>query len=116
MVTVSTARQLALALPETEEHSHFSIPDFRVRKKIFATLHADKNYMMVKLSLTDQSVFCAFDKTVIFPVPGGWGRKGATFVNLKKVRKAMLADALTTAWKNTAPPKMVAKYFPGKQL
>jgi hypothetical protein len=113
MVSISTARQLALSLPEAEEHSHFSLPDFRVKKKIFASLHEDKGYVMVKLSLTDQSVFCSFDKETIFPVPGGWGRQGATFVNLKKVKKSMLLDALTTAWKNVAPPKMVAKYFPG---
>ncbi len=67
---------------------------------------------MVKLTPEDQSVFCSFDKTVIFPVPGGWGRRGATFVNLKKVRKAMLLEALTTAWKTVAPEKLSAKYFP----
>jgi len=44
-------------------------------------------------------------------VPGGWGRGGATFVNLKKVRKTMFMDALTTAWKSVAPAKMVEKYF-----
>jgi hypothetical protein len=68
--------------------------------------------MMVKLSPIDQSVFCAFDETVIYPVPGGWGRKGATMINLKKVKKSMLLDALTTAWKTVAPPKLVKKYFP----
>lgn len=87
-------------------------PDFRVKNKIFASLHPDKQYMMVKLSITDQSVFCTFDKEVIFPVPGGWGQKGATFINLKKVRKTMLHDALTVAWKTVAPATMVKKYFP----
>jgi len=54
------------------------------------------------------------DKEVIFPVPGAWGKHGATFINLKKVKKSMLTDALTTAWKTTAPPKLVEKYF-GKE-
>ncbi len=112
MVTIATARQTALSLPEAEEKSHFGLPDFRVKGKIFASLHIDKQYMMVKLGANDQSVFCSFDKTIIFPVPGGWGRKGATFVNLKKVRKTMLTDALTTAWKNTAPAKLARQYFP----
>lgn len=111
MVTIEQARKLALSLPEVEEKSHFHIPDFRVKNKIFATIHTDKNYMMVSLSIIDQSVFCAFDKEVIFPVPGGWGLKGATFINLKKVRKTMLKDALTTAWKWVAPQKMGKKYF-----
>lgn len=112
MISLEAARKMALSLPEVEEKSHFDIPDFRIRNKIFATLHTDKHYVMVKLSLTDQSVFCAFDKEVIFPVPGGWGRKGATFVNLKKIKRSMLMDALTTAWKYTAPPGLVKKYFP----
>jgi hypothetical protein len=111
MVTVAAARQLALSLPETEEKSHFEKPDFRVKNKIFATIKADKQLMMVKLSAVDQSVFCSFDKAVIYPVPGGWGRQGATYIELKKVKKAMLLDALTMAWKQVAPKKMVAKYF-----
>jgi hypothetical protein len=44
---------------------------------------------MVKLSLVDQSVFCSYDRNVFFPVPGGWGARGATFVELAKVRKDM---------------------------
>src|SRR6266480_4204684 len=111
MISIEQARQAALLLPETEEYRHFHLPAFRVGKKIFATIHEDKHFMMVKLSLIDQSVFCSFNKEIIFPVPGGWGRHGATFINLKKVKKVVFMDALTTAWKNIAPPKLVAKYF-----
>ena len=114
MVTIDQARKMALTLPETEEKPHFHLTSFRIKNKIFSTIHADKSYMMVSLTPIDQSVFCSYDKNVIFPVPGGWGRKGATFVNLKKVKKSMLIDALTTAWKKTAPPKLVDKYF-GKE-
>jgi hypothetical protein len=111
MISITAARQAALSLPESEEYRHFHLPAFRVSKKIFATIHEDKHFMMVRLSLIDQSVFCSFNKDVIFPVPGGWGRQGSTFINLKKIKKAMLIDALTTAWKNVATPKLVAKYF-----
>lgn len=111
MVSIETARKAALSLPEAEEKSHFDIPDFRVKNKIFATLHLDKNYMMIKLSPVDQSVFCSFSRETVFPVPGGWGKKGATFFNLKKVKKSMLLDALRCAWQNTAPPKLVKHYF-----
>jgi hypothetical protein len=114
MITIAAARQAALSLPQTEEYRHFDLPAFRVAKKIFATIHEDKHFMMVKLSLIDQSVFCSFNKEIIFPVPGGWGRHGSTFINLKKVKKAVFLDALTTAWKNVAPPKLVTKYFGGK--
>ena len=114
MVSIEQARKAALSLPATEEKPHFHLVSFRVKNKIFATIHADKNYLMVKLTAVDQSVFCSFNKEVIFPVPGGWGRQGATFINLKKVKKAMFLDALTKAWKTTAPPKLVVKYY-GKE-
>jgi hypothetical protein len=110
MVSLDEAKKIALGLPEAEEKKHFEKPDFRVGNKIFAVLHLDKNSMVVKLSATDQSVFCAFDETIIYPVPGGWGRRGWTMINLKKVKKAMLVDAMNTAWKTVAPPKMVLKY------
>ena len=114
MITIEEARKAALLLPEVEEKPHFHLTSFRVKNKIFATIHADKNYMMVKLSAIDQSVFCSYNKEMIFPVPGGWGKKGATFINLGKVKKAMFIDALKTAWQTTSPPKLVEKYF-GKE-
>ena len=114
MITIEQARKAALSLPEAEEKPHFDLTSFRVKNKIFATIHADKNYMMVKLSAIDQSVFCSYNKEVIFPVPGGWGKQGATFINLKKVRKAMFLDALKTAWKTTAPAKLIERHF-GKE-
>lgn len=112
MVSVETAKKMALSLSETEEKSHFEKPDFRIRNKVFAVLHNDKQAMVVKLSLIDQSVFCAFDTTVIYPVNGGWGRQGWTMINLRKIKKPMLQDALTTAWKTVAPVTLVKKYFP----
>ena len=114
MVTKEQARDAALSLPETEEKVHFTLAGFWVKNKIFATIHADKNYVMVKLSAIDQSVFCSYNKEVIFPVPGAWGKHGATFINLKKVGKSMFLDALTTAWKMVAPSKLVEKYL-GKE-
>lgn len=112
MVSVAAAKVMALAFPEVEEKSHFEKPDFRVRKRIFAVLHADKNVMVVKLSAIDQSVFCTFDGSVIHPIPGSWGRQGWTMIHLKKVKKSMLQDALFTAWKTVAGTNLVKKYFP----
>ena len=67
---------------------------------------------MVKLTLKDQSVFCAFDPSIIYPVPGGWGAKGATYIELTSVRKAMFKDALTMAYCTVAPLKLAEKYLP----
>jgi hypothetical protein len=45
------------------------------------------NRGLVKLSVIDQSVFCAFDKTIIYPVNNKWGKQGWTLVELKKIKK-----------------------------
>ena len=111
MVSIDTVRQLALSFPETDEHPHFERKAFRVKKKIFATLSEKDMTLSLKLTLHDQSVFCSFDKSVIYPVPGGWGRMGFTFVNLKKVKKAMFKDALTVAYCNSAPSKLAENYI-----
>jgi hypothetical protein len=50
-MTAADFRNVALALPEAEEHSHMEHPDFRVGGKIFTTLgYPDKARGMVKLS------------------------------------------------------------------
>lgn len=112
MVSIETVRLLALSFPETDEHPHFHLISFRVKKKIFATLDEKLKKVMVKLNLTDQSVFCSFDKTVIYPVPGGWGLKGASYIELGKVKRAMFKDAITTAYCNLAPAGLAKKFSP----
>jgi hypothetical protein len=101
-----------LSFPETDEHPHFHLKAFRVKKKIFATLDEKLKRVMVKLTPVDQSVFCAFDKTIINPVPGGWGNKGATYIELSKVKKSMFKDALTTAYCTNAPKILAEKFIP----
>lgn len=60
---------------------------------------------MVKLPIVEQSVFCSYDDSIFFPVSGAWGRQGATFVELKMVRKDMIKDALTVAYEAVAKEK-----------
>jgi len=97
MIDIETARQMALSLPGVTEHDHFGKPAFKV-KRIFSTLWITERRMMVSLTPIDQSVFNSFDASVFYPVPNKWGLKGATFVELDKVRENMLRDALTLAW------------------
>lgn len=105
MVDLETARQIALSFPGTEEKDHFGMPSFRVNNRIFATVWVKENRMMVKLLPIDQSVFNSFDLTIFYPVPNKWGLKGATFVELSKVRRDMLEDALSLAWEAAAGKK-----------
>jgi hypothetical protein len=98
MVDIESARQLALSFPGAVEKDHFGIPSFRAKNKIFATMWVQEQRMVVRLSAIDQSVFNSFDPTVFYPVPNKWGAKGATFVELTKVRPDMLADVLNISY------------------
>jgi len=113
-MTPSTFRKLALSLPEACESSHVGHPDFRVRKKIFATLaYPDVAWGMVKLTPAQQQSFVHAHPAVFMPVKGAWGLKGATNVKLRAATVAILLPALEAAWKNVAPSSLVAAAFGG---
>lgn len=98
MVTQVEFKQLALTFAQAEELPHFENTSFRIKKKIFATLSAKDNRACLKLSEMQQSLFCSFDSTVIYPVPNKWGKQGWTLINLEKVEKDTLQDALNVAY------------------
>jgi len=109
-MTAKDLRQLALALPETEERKHMNHPDFRVAGKIFATLgYPDKTRGMVKLSPEEQHYLSKDYPDAFIPVKGAWGRRGATTVLLKAVTKDALRKAIEAAWRNTAPKRLIAQ-------
>lgn len=100
MVDTETARLLALSLEGAVEHPHFERTSFRVNKKIFATLDVVSNRVCVMLSPVDQSAFSTYDRSIIYPVPNKWGDKGATYIELDRVREEVLMDALTVAYQS----------------
>jgi len=110
MISSSNFKKMALAFDGATEQPHFEKTSFWVNKKIFATLDEAKQIAVVKLAMEEQAVFCLYDKTVIYPVPGKWGLQGWTMIALKKVRKEMLLDALTVSYCNVAPKKLAEKY------
>lgn len=106
MVNFSLLQTLALSFPETTEEPHFEKTSFRVKKKIFATYDAKLNRACIKLSEKDQDVFSIADKTIIFPVDNKWGKQGWTLIDMKKVRRDLFIDALTSAYCEVAPKKL----------
>ena len=75
-------------------------PDFRVGGRIFATLAAaDQGYGNLMLTPEQQAAFVAELPRVFLPIPGGWGKNGATHIRLAAANKDLLEGALRTAWK-----------------
>src|SRR5271169_5810757 len=93
-------RRIALSLDGAEEGSHLGAADFRVGKRIFATLASQKQgYGNLMLTPEQQVEFVAELPEVFVPVAGGWGRMGATHVRLAEANEDLLAGALRVAWK-----------------
>jgi hypothetical protein len=102
MLTVSEFRRIALGLEGAIESAHMGHPDFRINGRIFATLHADRAWGMVKLTPGQQQRFVSEDRVAFLPENGAWGRQGCTAVKLNSVDKEALGEAMTLAWRNAA--------------
>ena len=96
-VTPARARKLALSLENSSEAPHFDRTAFRTPRKIFATLAnsgVDMNFMF---DAALQEFYCEQEPEAFAPVPGGWGRMGATRCDLKKVDEPTFLFALKAA-------------------
>ena len=96
----SDFRRIALSLEGAEEGSHMGSPDFRVGGRIFATLASQaQGYGNLMLDLEQQTEFVRELPEVFLPIPGGWGRMGATHIRLAGAHEDLLKGALRVAWK-----------------
>ena len=103
-MTATEFRRLALNLPDAIEAAHMGHPDFRVGGRIFATLaYPSTAFAAIMLTPEQQELFVRTEPKTFRPVPGGWGRKGATQVELRTAKKAAVREALRVAWGNRAP-------------
>lgn len=99
-MTPDDFRRIALSLDGVEESSHMGQPDFRVSGRIFATLAAQKQgYGNLMLSPEQQAAFVEELPEIFVPIPGGWGRMGATHIVLAKTSMDVLSGALEAAWR-----------------
>jgi hypothetical protein len=98
MIDAAAFRRLALALPGVSEQAHRGHPDFRVGRRVFATLdYPGPGWAMVRLSPEEQAVVCEATPVVFSRVKGGWGRGGATLMALGEADEATAASALAMA-------------------
>ena len=81
-----------------------SHPDFRIGKRIFASLGwPDEAWGMVKLTPDQQRSPVRSQPDIFSPVKGGWGLRGSTNIDLAAADEASVQHALFLAWQNVAP-------------
>ena len=102
-VTPARARKLALSLEGASEAPHFDRAAFRTPRKIFATLANSGVDINLMFDAAMQEFYCEQAPAAFAPVPGGWGRMGATRCYLEAVDQATLLSALKAAHALAAP-------------
>ena len=109
MATVRDFQRMALSLPQATEGAHGGHPDFRIANKVLASLGVpDENWGMVKLTPEQQEVMLEAEPKIFVPAAGAWGLRGYTHVRLAPIDRTTLLSALTMAWRNTAPKRLLA--------
>ncbi len=102
-VDAARARGLALGLHLASEAPHFDRVAFRTPRKIFATLSVQAGDLNLMFDPDLRDFYCEQAPQAFAPVPGGWGRRGATRCDLGKVEEATLMSALRAAHQLAAP-------------
>jgi hypothetical protein len=102
-VDPTRARELALALPGASEAPHFDRLAFRTSRKIFATLSPRDGDLNLMFDPDLRDFYCEQAPHAFTPVPGGWGRRGATRCDLRNVDEAMLSSSLRAAHQLALP-------------
>jgi hypothetical protein len=109
MVSWQAARALAVSLPEAVVRDQMGSPSFCVNGKIFAQLsppRKEKQYALVKLPAAEQAALVKSDPDLFSPVPGYWGTKGWTYVQLAGIDRARLRDLFLESWRRLAQKRM----------
>jgi hypothetical protein len=101
MLSAEGFRRIALGMKDAVESAHMGHPDFRLQGKIFATLHADRQHGMVKLTPEQQETFVRENPAAFAPENGAWGRQGCTAVRLDLADEDTVGEAMTLAWRNS---------------
>ncbi len=103
-MTAEQFRKLVLAQACATEGAHGGHPDFRLHRRVFATLDYPKpGWAMVKLSAEQQEMVTAAEPAVFSPAKGSWGRRGATLLLLAKADMRIAKSAIRMAWANAQP-------------
>ncbi|HXI44802.1 MAG TPA: MmcQ/YjbR family DNA-binding protein [Candidatus Acidoferrales bacterium] len=107
MPTFDDVRRICLALPEVEEVLTWETDvTFRVKDKIFAIGGDGADRVSIKATPDQQADLLALDSET-FAKAAYVGRFGWTTARLDRVAEPHLAELLESAWRQTAPKRLV---------
>jgi hypothetical protein len=110
LITRAQFAELALAMPEAAQASHFGNADFRVRNKIFANLDSAAERASLKVRSEIQSLLVSARPQAFVPAAGAWGNSGWTYVMLEHVELDEMRGLVADAWRLIAPARLVTQH------
>ncbi|MGW5959064.1 MmcQ/YjbR family DNA-binding protein [Methylorubrum thiocyanatum] len=112
-VDTERVKVLIVTLEAVTSNPHFHRTAFRTPRKAFATLDEAGRDLNLMFDPDHRDFFCEQVLEAFSPVPGGWGRMGATRCDLTVVDEATLLSALTAAHRLAAPKPRVRRHREG---
>jgi hypothetical protein len=109
-MTPQEFRRIALSLPEAEETYRRGQWEFRLERRVFASLRGPGDSVaVVLLTVEQQSMLIHAWLRSFMAAPGGSGRLGETYVLLASANEEAVETALGAAWKNVASKKLLKR-------
>jgi hypothetical protein len=107
MATERDVREIALALPATEERPSYGTPGFRVKDRLFARIR-EPGVLLVRCADEGEKDFLLrADPAKFFTTPHYDGHP-SVLVRLDAVDRDELAELVTDAWRVRAPKRLAA--------
>ena len=103
-------RTLALQLPESVEGSHMGHPDFRVKKKIFATLDAAETGAAARCAPANLDLLVQRDPETF---RNAWGGRWLG-IDLARIELSEARELLEDAWRLVAPRSLAVRHIDWK--
>jgi hypothetical protein len=108
-VTWDVVREIAQALPGSEEGTSYGTPAFKVKGKLFVRLHQDGDAIVVRIDPAERAMRMQADPNAFFITehyaPYPW-----MLVRLSAVHRDDLADILAESWRLRAPKRVLDSY------
>jgi hypothetical protein len=105
MATETDVRQIALALPETEERPSYGTPGFRVKDRLFARIPEHGVLLVWCADEAEKDFLLRAAPEKFFTTPHYDGHP-SVLVGLDAVDRDELAELLTDSWRVRAPKRL----------
>ncbi len=107
-VTFDDVREIAHTLPEVEDSTSYGTPALKVRGKLFARLHQDRDCFVLRAGVLDRHILIQAQPNVFF-ITEHYRNYPWILVRLSSVPRSALPELLERAWRLVAPKTLLAK-------